>query len=44
MFENRDRVSCEWDKNFLDKDKTEDLRNFLKKNEEKIDFCFMRDL
>jgi len=36
--------ACEWDKNYLDKDKTEDLKNFLKKNEEKVDFCFMRDL
>jgi len=36
--------ACEWDKNYLDEQKTEDLKNFLKQNESKIDFCFMREL
>jgi len=36
--------ACEWDKNYLDKYKTDDLKSFLKQNEDKIDFCFMGDI
>jgi len=36
--------ACEWDKNYLDEQKTEDLKRFLKQNEDKIDFCFMGEL
>ena len=35
--------ACEWDKNFLDIEKTEELKNFLQNNQEKIQFCFMGD-
>jgi len=35
--------ACEWDKNYLDKNKTKNLINFLKPNRDKIDFCFMKD-
>jgi len=36
--------ACEWDKNYLDEQKTEDLARFLKNKIEDIDFCFMEVL
>jgi len=34
--------ACEWDKNYLDKQKTEELIEFLKDKE--VDFCFMKEM
>jgi predicted deacetylase len=34
--------ACEWDKNYLDKQKTEELIEFLKNKE--VDFCFMKEM
>jgi len=36
--------ACEWDKNFLNKDLTNSLINFLKPQKENIKFAFMKDL
>lgn len=36
--------ACEWDKNFLDKDKTKGLAEFLTNNIDKIEFVFMENL
>ena len=33
--------ACEWDKNYLDKEKTQSLIEFFKANYDKINFCFM---
>lgn len=32
--------ACEWDRNYLDDEKTEDLINFLNKEIDNIEFCF----
>jgi hypothetical protein len=34
--------ACEWDKNYLDQEKTNELKNFL--NNENIKFCFLEDM
>jgi len=34
--------ACEWDKNYLDKQKAEELIEFLKNKE--LDFCFMKEM
>ena len=34
--------ACEWDQNYLDKQKTEELIEFLKEKE--VDFCFMKEM
>jgi len=34
--------ACEWDKNYLDKEKTKELSEFLKNDN--IEFCFMKEL
>ena len=34
--------ACEWDKNYLDQEKTNELKNFL--NNDNIKFCFMEDM
>jgi len=46
LFEKTEIVyhACEWDKNYLNFDKADELIKFLKPNEEKITFCFMGDL
>jgi hypothetical protein len=46
LFEKTEIVyhACEWDKNYLDEQKTDDLKEFLKNNREKIDFCFMEKM
>ena len=36
--------ACEWDRNYLDKEKTQDLIKFLRSSYDKIEFCFMGDL
>ena len=36
--------ACQWDKNYLDKDKADDLINFLKTHKAEIDFCFMDEM
>ena len=36
--------ACEWDKNYLDAHKTEELRGFLNSNLSEFDFCFMKDM
>ena len=36
--------ACEWDRNYLDKEKTQDLIKFFRSSYDKIDFCFMEDL
>jgi len=35
--------ACEWDKNYLCKSKTEELKIFLEDNIEKINFCFLEE-
>ena len=36
--------ACEWDRNYLDDEKTESLINFLSENQSTIEFCFMEGL
>ena len=36
--------ACEWDKNYLDECNTNELKAFLKQNENKINFCFIGDI
>ena len=36
--------ACEWDKNYLDEAKTEELAEFLRENSDKVEFCFMEDM
>jgi len=36
--------ACEWDQNFLSKEKSSQLESFLELNREKIDFCFMGEM
>jgi predicted deacetylase len=36
--------ACEWDRNYLSKEMTDDLVQFLKSRTENIDFCFIGDL
>jgi hypothetical protein len=36
--------ACEWDKNYLDISKTNDLKNFINKNKNNYKFCFLKDL
>ena len=35
--------ACEWLKNYLDKKNTQEIIEFIKKNEEDIEFCFLED-
>lgn len=35
--------ACEWDKSYLDKNKTDDLKKFLNEHD-KVKYCFIRDL
>lgn len=35
--------ACEWDKNYLDSKKTEDLKNFINKNKKEINFSFLEN-
>ena len=46
LFEKTEMVyhACEWDKNYLNQKLTEDLKEFLLKNQDKIKFCFMDGL
>lgn len=46
LFEKTEMVyhACEWDKNYLSKTLTSDLKHFLLKNKEKINFSFIGDL
>jgi len=45
LFDNTEIVyhACEWDRNFLDAEKTEELRSFLSNNYKELKFCFMED-
>ena len=36
--------ACEWDENYLDETKTEELAEFLRENSDKVEFCFMEDM
>ena len=36
--------ACEWDRNYLDKNKAENLKDFLLGEKDNIDFCFMEDM
>ena len=36
--------ACEWDRNYLDKNKAENLKDFLLGETDNIDFCFMEDM
>ena len=36
--------ACEWDRNYLDECNTNELKAFLKQNENKINFCFIGDI
>ena len=36
--------ACEWDKNYLNEELTEELQTFLEDNGDDIEFCFMEDL
>ena len=36
--------ACEWDRNYLNKEKSLELIRFLKKEQEKIKFCFMEEM
>ena len=36
--------SCEWLSNYLSKDQTTELSNFIKSSEKEIKFCFMEDM
>lgn len=36
--------ACEWDQNYLDKEKVEDLKAFLNDNIKNIEFCFIKEL
>jgi len=36
--------ACEWDKNYLNKEKTEELVEFLQKHENEVDFCFIDEV
>ena len=36
--------ACQWDKNYLDENKTSDLISFLKKHKDEISFCFMDEM
>jgi len=36
--------ACEWLSNYLSKDQTTELSNFIKSNEKEIKFCFMEDM
>ena len=46
LFEKTEIVyhACEWDKNYLDKEKVEDLRIFLDDHKEDIEYCFMEEM
>ena len=46
LFEKTEIVyhACEWDKNFLDHQKTKDLSNFLLKNPSEYEFCFFEEM
>jgi hypothetical protein len=36
--------ACEWDKNYLDHNKTCDIISFLRKNKHNLEFCFMNEM
>jgi predicted deacetylase len=36
--------ACEWDKNYLDREKTDQLIDFLSQRREQINFCFLEEL
>jgi len=36
--------ACEWDKNYLGEERSGELVEFLQKNQNKIDFCFMKEM
>ena len=46
LFEKTEMVyhACEWDKNYLSKELTKDLKEFLSENKDDIEFCFMENL
>ena len=36
--------ACEWDRNYLNKDMSENLKDFLFSERENIEFCFMEEM
>ena len=46
LFENTEMVyhACEWDKNYLSQELTNDLKEFLLENKNEIEFCFIGGL